>query len=67
MLSEAFEAGALRVQFSVNAVNARSQAAVLKLGAKKVIRNHRITWNGSKRDTALFSIIARSGKKSGKG
>jgi RimJ/RimL family protein N-acetyltransferase len=60
MLSEAFEAGALRVQFSVNAVNARSQAAVLKLGAKKegVIRNHRITWNGSKRDTALFSIIA---------
>jgi RimJ/RimL family protein N-acetyltransferase len=60
MLSEAFDAGALRVQFSVSAVNARSQAAVLKLGAKKegVIRNHRITWNGSKRDTALFSIIA---------
>jgi RimJ/RimL family protein N-acetyltransferase len=59
MLSQAFGAGALRVQFSVSAANARSQAAVLKLGAKKegVIRNHRITWTGAKRDTALFSII----------
>ena len=59
MLTEAFAAGALRVQFSVDARNARSQAAVLKLGATKegVIRRHRITWNGHKRDTALFSII----------
>ena len=59
MLSQAFGAGALRVQFSVSAANARSQAAVLKLGARKegVIRNHRITWTGHKRDTALFSII----------
>lgn len=59
MLSQAFDAGALRVQFSVSAANARSQAAVLKLGAKKegVIRNHRITWTGARRDTVLFSII----------
>jgi RimJ/RimL family protein N-acetyltransferase len=59
MLSEAFAAGALRVQFSVSAANARSQAAVLKLGAKKegLMRNHRITWTGVKRDTVLFSII----------
>ena len=59
MLGEAFGAGALRVQFSVDARNARSQAAVLKLGAVKegIIRRHRITWNGHKRDTALFSII----------
>ena len=59
MLSEAFGAGALRVQFSVSAANARSQAAVLKLGAKKegVIRNHKITWTGDKRDTVLFSIV----------
>ena len=59
MLSQAFGAGALRVQFSVSAANARSQAAVLKLGAKKegVIRNHRITWTGAKRDTVIFSII----------
>jgi N-acetyltransferase len=59
MLSQAFGAGALRVQFSVSAANARSQAAVLKLGAKQegVIRNHRITWTGHRRDTVLFSII----------
>ncbi len=59
MLKEAFGAGALRVQFSVNATNKRSQAAVLKLGAQKegVIRNHRITWTGERRHTVLFSII----------
>jgi len=59
MLSEAFGAGALRVQFSVAAVNARSRAAVLKLGAKQegIIRRHRITWTGDRRDTVLFSVI----------
>ena len=59
MLSHAFDAGALRVQFSVDARNARSQAAVAKLGAVRegVIRRHRVTWTGHKRDTALFSII----------
>ena len=60
MLGQAFGAGALRVQFSVSAANARSQAALLKLGAKKegVLRRHRITWTGAHRDTVLFSIIA---------
>jgi RimJ/RimL family protein N-acetyltransferase len=59
MLGHAFAAGALRVQFSVNALNARSRAAVLKLGAcqEGIIRRHRITWTGAKRDTVLFSII----------
>ena len=59
MLSEAFGAGALRVQFSVNWVNARSRAAVLKLGAKQegIVRRHRINWTGELRDTVLFSII----------
>jgi RimJ/RimL family protein N-acetyltransferase len=59
MLGQAFDAGARRVQFSVSAANERSQAAVLKLGAKKegVLRNHKITWTGYKRDTVLFSII----------
>jgi RimJ/RimL family protein N-acetyltransferase len=43
MLGEAFDAGALRVPFSINAGNNRSQAAVLKLGAirERVIRRHR--------------------------
>jgi RimJ/RimL family protein N-acetyltransferase len=60
MLTQAFDAGALRIQFSVSAANARSQAAVLKLGAKQegVLRRHRITWTGAHRDTVLFSIIA---------
>lgn len=59
MLREAFGAGALRVQFSVDARNPRSQAAVLKLGAVRegIIRRHRLTWTGHKRDTVLFSII----------
>ena len=59
MLGYAFVAGARRVQFSVSVANERSQAAVLKLGAKKegVLRNHKITWTGYKRDTVLFSII----------
>jgi len=59
MLSEAFGAGALRVQFSVDTRNARSQAAVAKLGAVRegTVRRHLITWTGHKRDTALFSII----------
>jgi RimJ/RimL family protein N-acetyltransferase len=43
MLEEAFRAGTRRVQFSVNAANQRSQAAVLKLGGKQqgTLRNHR--------------------------
>jgi len=59
MLSEAFGAGCLRVQFSVDTRNARSQAAVAKLGAVRegTVRRHLITWTGHKRDTALFSII----------
>lgn len=59
MLGQAFDAGAMRVQFSVDARNPVSQAAVLKLGAKKegVLRRHKITWTGHKRDTALFSIL----------
>jgi RimJ/RimL family protein N-acetyltransferase len=59
MLSEAFGAGALRVQFSVDTRNARSQAAVAKLGATRegTVRRHLVTWTGHKRDTALFSII----------
>jgi RimJ/RimL family protein N-acetyltransferase len=60
MLGQAFDAGAMRVQFSVSAANTRSQAAMLKLGARKegVLRRHRITWTGASRDTVLFSILA---------
>lgn len=58
MLSNAFDAGAIRVQFVIDVRNARSQAAVLKLGASQegVLRNHKITWTGHVRDSAVFSI-----------
>ena len=37
----------------------RSQAAVLKLGAKQeaVLRQNKITWTGFLRDTAVFSLL----------
>lgn len=58
LLGHAFDAGAIRVEFLIDVRNARSQAAVLKLGAEKegVLRSHKITWTGHVRDTAVFSI-----------
>jgi RimJ/RimL family protein N-acetyltransferase len=60
LLTNAFEAGARRVQFKVDAVNARSRAAVLKLGAVQegLLRQDRVTWTGRIRDTWVFSILA---------
>ena len=60
MLRRAFECGVRRVEFRVDARNARSQAAMAKLGAVRegVLRADRITWTGHVRDTILFSILA---------
>ena len=60
MLSRAFACGFRRVEFRVDARNARSQAAMAKLGAVRegVLRADRITWTGHVRDTVLFSILA---------
>ena len=59
LLGHAFAAGANRVQFRVDAINARSRAAVLKLGAVQegIIRHDRITWTGRIRDTVVFSVL----------
>jgi RimJ/RimL family protein N-acetyltransferase len=59
MLSHAFDSGAVRVQFKVDLRNARSQAAVAKLGAVKegVLRRDMRTWTGHIRDTVVFSIL----------
>lgn len=59
MLGRAFDCGFRRVEFRVDARNARSQAAMTKLGAVRegVMRADRITWNGHVRDTVLFSIL----------
>jgi RimJ/RimL family protein N-acetyltransferase len=58
MLAHAFDAGAIRVEFMIDLRNARSQAAVLKLGATEegILRNHKITWTGHVRDTVVLSI-----------
>ena len=59
ILGHAFDSGMNRVQFNVDALNARSRAAVLKLGAAQegVLRHHRITWTGRLRDTVVFSVL----------
>ena len=60
MVRRAIECGYRRIEFRVDARNARSQAAMVKLGAVRegVIRAERITWTGHVRDTILFSILA---------
>jgi N-acetyltransferase len=60
LLAHAFAAGARRVQLKVDALNLRSRAAVLKLGAVQegILRQDRVTWTGRVRDTVHFSILA---------
>jgi RimJ/RimL family protein N-acetyltransferase len=60
MLGHAFANGIRRVEFRVDDRNARSKAAVAKIGGihEGVLRADRITWTGHVRDTALFSILA---------
>jgi RimJ/RimL family protein N-acetyltransferase len=60
MLERAFGCGFRRVEFRVDSRNARSQAAMAKIGGVRegLIREDRITWTGHVRDTILFSILA---------
>ena len=60
MIARAIDCGFRRIEFKVDSRNARSQAAMAKLGAVRegVIRADRITWTGHVRDTVLFSILA---------
>ena len=59
MLKRGFDSGIRRVEFRVDSRNARSQAAMKKLGAVRegVMRADRITWTGHVRDTVLFAIL----------
>ena len=59
MIKRAFDCGYRRIEFRVDARNARSQAAMAGLGAVRegVVRADRITWTGHVRDTVLFSIL----------
>ena len=63
LLAHAFEGGlfgepAIRVCLKTDARNARSRAAILKLGAKAegVLRSHVVMPDGYRRDSAMYSI-----------
>ncbi|SFO71056.1 Protein N-acetyltransferase, RimJ/RimL family [Variovorax sp. OK605] len=60
MLRHAFEElRCVRVQLTTDEINAKSRAAILRLGAKQegVVRNERIMPDGRKRNSVRFSII----------
>jgi len=59
LLGRAFEAGAERVELKTHHLNARSQAAMTKMGATRegVLRSHTPTWRGDRRDSVFFSIL----------
>ena len=59
VLTHVFGTGTHRVEFRVDNRNARSKAAVLKLGARLdgLLRRHKITHTGFIRDTNVFSIL----------
>ncbi len=60
LLGHAFDAGAVRVEILTDVLNARSQAAIEKLGApyEGRLRSHKITWTGRVRDTAQYAIVS---------
>lgn len=60
LLRHAFDGlGAVRVQLKTDSRNRQSQAAILRLGAKKegTLRNHMILWDGHLRHSVYFSIV----------
>ena len=60
MLRHAFEVwGCFRVELKTDALNEKSRAAILRLGAKEegTLRRHVITWTGRVRDSVYFSIL----------
>jgi RimJ/RimL family protein N-acetyltransferase len=81
MLSHAFDAGAIRVMLKTDSRNARSIAAIRKLGAVEegTLRNHIVMPDGAYRHSVVFSITddewaavragleARLGSAQGKG
>jgi N-acetyltransferase len=60
MLSHAFEQwGCVRVELKTDALNQRSRAAILRIGAKEegTLRKHLVTHTGRIRDSVYFSIL----------
>lgn len=62
LLRHAFDVlGMNRVEFKTDALNERSRAALLRIGAKEegTLREHAITDRGRVRDSVYFSVLAR--------
>jgi RimJ/RimL family protein N-acetyltransferase len=60
LLRHAFETlGCMRVELKTDSLNAKSRAAILRIGAKEegIFRNHMITANGRIRHTVYFSVV----------
>ena len=60
LLRHAFETlGMERVELKTDALNTRSRAAILRIGATQegILRRHQRTWDGRLRDTVFFSIL----------
>lgn len=60
MMRHAFETmGCIRVELKTDALNERSRAAILRIGAKEegILRQHIITWTGRLRDSVYFSVL----------
>ena len=60
LLRHAFETlGCMRVELKTDALNEKSRAAILRIGAKEegTFRNHMITSSGRIRQTVYFSIV----------
>jgi RimJ/RimL family protein N-acetyltransferase len=64
LIEHAFAQGYHRIAFLVDERNARSQAAVLKLGATRegLLRRDRITWTGHLRNTCVFGLLREEWK-----
>jgi RimJ/RimL family protein N-acetyltransferase len=59
MIEHAFACGFRRIEFRIDERNARSQAAVEKLGAVRegLLRQDRVTWTGHLRSTCVFGLL----------
>lgn len=61
MLRHAFERwGCIRVELKTSALNHRSRAAIVRIGAREegILRHHMINEDGSLRDSVYFSVLA---------
>ncbi len=61
LLKHAFDVlGCIRVEFKTDALNERSRAALLRIGAKQegILLSHMVTASGRIRDSMYFSIVA---------